>query len=246
MCTPGVSHVLLKHYPKQEMSACPSLKGQQFLQLIFLSCLYLWETLLPWHEAGVVAGGNPLSARCSCCCWQQVQQSCPEGLPDLTCFILSLWCQRIFLLETRIHHTGWTEESWFENGAGTKLMLFDLIRSRDSLMCKREAREVKLFNRWICCTFHAAGSCVQCLSLVYLVSLLVMGTCSGLPTAARSGDSQSFTPQVKSSFWGEAPMGFGCGEKMGGNLARTILHKAKGLGLYKWHLLLFSFCRWLV
>lgn len=94
-------------------------------------------------------------------------------------------------------------------------MLFDLIRSRDSLMCKREAREVKLFNRWICCTFHAAGSCVQCLSLVYLVSLLVMGTCSGLPTAARSGDSQSFTPQVKSSFWGEAPMGDGCGEKWG-------------------------------
>lgn len=41
-------------------------------------------------------------------------------------------------------------------------MLFDLIRYRDSLMCKREAGEVKLFNRWICCTFHAAGSCVQC------------------------------------------------------------------------------------
>lgn len=73
-------------------------------------------------------------------------------------------------------------------------------------MCKREAREVKLFNRWI---FHAAGSCMQCLSLVYLLSLLVMGTCSGLPTTARTGDSQSFTPQVKSRFWGEAPLGDG-------------------------------------
>lgn len=70
-------------------------------------------------------------------------------------------------------------------------------------------------NRWICCTFHAAGSCVQCLSLVYLVSLLVMGTYSGLPTAARTGDSQSFTPKVKSSFWGEAPLGDGWREKMG-------------------------------
>lgn len=70
-------------------------------------------------------------------------------------------------------------------------------------------------NRWICCTFHAACSCVQCLSLVYLVSLLVIGTYSGLPTAARTGDSQSFTPKVKSSFWGEAPLGDGWREKMG-------------------------------
>lgn len=88
-------------------------------------------------------------------------------------------------------------------------MLFDLIRYRDSLMCKREAGKVKLFNRWICCTFHAAGSCVQCLSLVYLLSLLLMGACSGLLTTARTGDSQSFTPQVKSRFWGEAPLGDG-------------------------------------
>lgn len=83
-------------------------------------------------------------------------------------------------------------------------------------MCKREAREVKLFNRWIFCTFYAAGSCVQCLSLVYLVSLFVLGTCSGLPTAARTGDSQSFTPKVESSFWGEAPLGNGWREKNGG------------------------------
>lgn len=78
-----------------------------------------------------------------------------------------------------------------------------------------------------------SGSCVQCLSLVYLLSLVVMGTCSGLPTAARSGDSQSFTPQVKSSFWGEAPLRDGWGDKMGGNLAPMVLDKAKGLGLYK-------------
>lgn len=71
------------------------------------------------------------------------------------------------------------------------------------------------------------------LSLVYLVSLLEMGACSGLPTAARTGDSQSFTPPVKSSFWGEAPLGDGWGEKTGGKLACTILDKAKGLGLYK-------------
>lgn len=54
---------------------------------------------------------------------------------------------------------------------------------------------------------------------MYLVSLLVMGTCSGLPTAARTGDSQSFTPQVKNSFLGEAPLGDGWGEKMGGGKA---------------------------
>lgn len=38
---------------------------------------------------------------------------------------------------------------------------------------------------------------------MYLVSLSVMGTCSGLSTAARTGDSQSFKPKVKNSFlWG--------------------------------------------
>lgn len=76
-------------------------------------------------------------------------------------------------------------------------------------------------NRWICCTFHAASSCVQYLSLVYLVSLPIMRTCSGLSTAARTGDSQSFKPKVKTSFCGEAPLGDGWREKKrGGNWAR--------------------------
>lgn len=41
-------------------------------------------------------------------------------------------------------------------------------------------------NRWICCTFCAASRCVQYLNLVYLVSLPVMRTCSGLSTSAKT------------------------------------------------------------
>lgn len=101
-------------------------------------------------------------------------------------------------------------------------------------MYKREAREVKLLTGEPVAPSMLLVVVCSVLSLVYLVSLFVMGTCSGLPTAARTGDSQSFTPQVKNSFWGEAPLGDGWGEKtVGGKLACTILDKTKGLGLYK-------------
>lgn len=57
---------------------------------------------------------------------------------------------------------------------------------------------------------------------MYLVSLSIMGTCSGLSTAARTGDSQSFKPKVKNSFFVGKPrweMGGGR-KKREGNLAR--------------------------
>lgn len=72
----------------------------------------------------------------------------------------------------------------------------------------------------------ACGIC-----LVYLVSLSLTRTCSGLSTAARTGDSQSFKPEAKHSFYGEAPLGGGWREtKSGGKLG--VLDNADGLELY--------------
>lgn len=77
-------------------------------------------------------------------------------------------------------------------------------------------------NRWICCTFHAASSCVRCLSLVYLVSLPIMRTWSGLSAAARTGGPQSFKPKVKNRCCGEAPLGDGWREKKSGGKPGTL------------------------
>lgn len=87
-------------------------------------------------------------------------------------------------------------------------------------------------NRWICCTFHAAGSCVQCLSLVYLVSLLVMGTYSGLPLQLGLGIPTPSHLRLRAVFGGKPHWEMGGGRKWG-NLACTVLDKVKGLGLYK-------------